>query len=121
MQHILELCVTIAILLRMLYAGLFPPVGRVFSWPMYAWATAVVATVHVSSSSINSGGCEAELNPYDVLPRGEFMVSLDQFDDYLQFVGTRYRNVRCSGWIYGLFGERSLELTNHHVATPQPS
>ncbi|GAA1378173.1 hypothetical protein [Streptomyces beijiangensis] len=120
MRQILELSVTSAVILRMVFAGLFPPVGRILSWPMYAWATAIVVAVQVSEDVEPEGGSWAAINPYEDLPRGEFMIGPDTLDDYLQFLADKHRWVRCSGSAYGHFGERSIEVADGHVVVAEP-
>lgn len=111
-----EVVLTVALLARMAYAGFRPPVGRLFSWPMYTYATTVVVTVTV----IGRDGVERKLNPYDDFPRGEFLLPPDQLEVYLRFLRQTYPVVRCSGYAYGDFGEAEIILTGEHVALVQP-
>ncbi|MET7912027.1 hypothetical protein ABZS98_27925 [Streptomyces avermitilis] len=115
MRQTVELSLTAALILRMVHAGFLPPVGRVMSWPMYAWSTAVIVSIEVAQDASPSGE-RVEVNLYRDIPRGEFLVGPDQLDDYVQFLRERYALVTCSGVAYGPFGERRVGIVAGHVA-----
>ncbi|MDH6117066.1 hypothetical protein ABH930_000485 [Kitasatospora sp. GAS204A] len=115
MRQVVELSLTAALFLRMVHAGFLPPVGRAMSWPMYAWATAVIVTTEVAQTSSPTGE-RVVTELYRAIPRGEFMVGPDQLDDYVQYLRERYPEVTCSGVAYGPFGERAVGIVDGHVA-----
>src|SRR5262245_2133147 len=99
--EIVRLVVTGLIVVRMLDAGFRPPAGMVCSWPMSAYALAVVSEVSVTTAD----GRTLQRDIYRDLPAGEFLVPPDVLDDYLQYLGATYPQVSCRGWAYGADGE----------------
>jgi hypothetical protein len=113
MEQVVQIGVTGLLVARMIDAGFRPPVGRVFSWPMYAYALAVVVDITIADSESVP---ERKINPYLDFPRGEFLVPPDQLDLYLSYLRRKHAVVRCSGTAYGLSGETELKVVDGHVA-----
>ncbi|MFI9811221.1 hypothetical protein [Saccharothrix variisporea] len=110
----IQLVVTVAVVVLMLDGGLRPPVGRVFSWPMYAWTTAALVRIEVRD---RLSGRRTPVNPYDDFPPGEFIIPPDLLDLYLDYLRERRGDVVCAGHLYGHFGELEVEVGDPRVAS----
>lgn len=115
-----EYFIVTALMFRMVHCFL-PPVGRLFTWPMYAYATLVVGWL-ISEGEHGDAGVADRIDYYRVLPRGEFGVSPDELDlviQYLRQSGVLVSDVE--GFGYGEFGEAALHLEDGHVVLELPN
>jgi len=101
---IIEYAVVGCLILAMVTAGWILPIGYPLSWPMYAWMTASVVTFQVVDVDGEST-TRYEVNPYEYLPRGEFIFDPVTVDLLAVFVA-RERNVKVEpvGELVGPFG-----------------
>ena len=109
----LSLVLTAVLIVLMIDGGLRPPVGRLFSWPMYAWTTTAVVRVEVGD---DPAAPLVPVNPFRELPRGEFSIPPDLLDQYLDHLRDRHAEVVCTGYLYGSFGEVEIQSGGPRVA-----
>jgi hypothetical protein len=110
------LTLTAVLVVLMLHGGFRPPVGRLFSWPMYAWTTTAVVRVEVRD---DPDAPLVPVNPFRELPRGEFSIPPDVLDQYLDHLRERHAEVVCTGHLYGSFGEVGIQAGGPRVAAAE--
>jgi hypothetical protein len=100
----------------MVYAGFLRRPGWPFSWPMYHGDEITVIKV----ISVQSERGRVGLNPYDLRAPGEFMLSIGELVDIVEFLQQDGKMVELTGTVYGEYGEGAITIEGSDVVSYLP-
>ncbi|MFE3162139.1 hypothetical protein [Streptomyces sp. NPDC059224] len=105
-----QVFVTVLVVLRMIWVGFLRESGKILSWPMFTLGSSVIV-------DLRAGDAEAaeEVNIFEVLPSGEFAISLSELQLVVDYVSTEHGQVNGTGRMLWAEGEKPITVEDSHV------
>ncbi len=111
-----KIVLVVGLIAIMVYAGFVRRPGWPFSWPMYHGDEITVIEVIF----VEGGSGRVALNPYDLRPAGEFMLSIGEVVDIVEFLRQDGQRVELTGTVYGEYGEGVITIEGSDVVSYLP-